>query len=90
LGFWGFGWHNFSPTWFEKNKKLFGNDESILDNLVRNKQAYWVSDAETADKFFSSNYLRKGLELNPIIVSSIGTVENIFGGPYNVYSLNSK
>ena len=85
-----FGWHNFSPTWFEKNKKLFGNDESILDNLVRNKQAHWVSDAETADKFFSSNYLREGLELNPIIVSSIGTVENIFGGPYNVYSLNSK
>jgi hypothetical protein len=85
-----FGWHNFSPTWFEKNKKLFGNDESILDNLVRNKQAYWVSDVETADKFFSSNYLRNGLELNPKIVSSLGTVENIYGGPYNVYSLNSK
>jgi hypothetical protein len=34
--------------------------------------------------------LRNGLELNPKIVSSLGTVENIYGGPYNVYSLNSK
>ena len=85
-----FGWHNFSPTWFEKNQRLFGNEDSILDNLEKNKQTYWVSDAETADKFFSSNYLRNGLELNPKIVSSLETVENIYGGPYNVYSLSSK
>lgn len=85
-----FGWHNFSPTWFEKNQRLFGNEDSILDNLEKNKQTYWVSDAETADKFFSSNYLRNGLELNPKIVSSLETVENIYGGPYNVYSLRSK
>ena len=85
-----FGWHNFSPIWFEKNQRLFGNEDYILDNLAKNKQTYWVSDAETADKFFSSNYLRNGLELNPKIVSSLGTVENIYGGPYNVYSLSSK
>lgn len=85
-----FGWHNFSPTWFEKNQRLFGNEDSILDNLAKNKQTYWVSDAETADKFFSSNFLRNGLELNPKIVSSLETVENIYGGPYNVYSLSSK
>ena len=85
-----FGWHNFSPTWFEKNQRLFGNEDSILDNLAKTKQTYWVSDSETADKFFSSNYLRNGLELNPKIVSSLGTVENIYGGPYNVYSLSSK
>jgi hypothetical protein len=85
-----FGWHNFSPTWFEKNQRLFGNEDSILDNLAINKKTYWVSDAETADKFFSSNYLRNGLELNPKIVSSLETVENIYGGPYNVYSLISK
>jgi hypothetical protein len=85
-----FGWHNFSPTWFEKNQRLFGNEDSILDNLATNKKTYWVSDAETADKFFSSNYLRNGLELNPKIVSSLETVENIYGGPYNVYSLSSK
>ncbi len=85
-----FGWHNFSPIWFEKNQRLFGNEDSILDNLAKTKQTYWVSDSETADKFFSSNYLRNGLELNPKIVSSLGTVENIYGGPYNVYSLSSK
>jgi hypothetical protein len=85
-----FGWHNFSPIWFEKNQRLFGNEDYILDNLAKNKQTYWVSDAETADEFFSSNYLRNGLEFNPKIVSSLETVENIYGGPYNVYSLNSK
>ena len=85
-----FGWHNFSPTWFEKNQRLFGNEDSILDNLAKTKQTYWVSDSETADKFFSSNYVRNGLELNPKIVSSLETVENIYGGPYNVYSLSSK
>ena len=85
-----FGWHNFSPTWDEKNKRLFKNDKTIFENLINNKQTYFVSDPEIADSFFSSKYWPSGLEFNPKLVSSIGSVVNDYGGIYNVYSLNSK
>jgi hypothetical protein len=49
-----------------------------------------VSDPEIADSFFSSKYWPDSLEFNPKIVSSVGSVENIYGGIYNVYSLDSK
>jgi hypothetical protein len=84
------GWHSFSPTWYEKNQNIFNNDDSIFDNLKSNKQTYWVSDAETAEAFFSSNYWYKSSGFNPKLISSIESVENIYGGPYNVYSLDSK
>jgi hypothetical protein len=85
-----FGWHNFSPTWYEKNKRLFKNDYSIFENLINNNQTYLVSDPEIADSFFSSKYWPDSLEFNPKIVSSIGSVENDYGGIYNIYSLSSK
>jgi hypothetical protein len=85
-----FGWHNFSPMWDEKNKRLFKNDYSIFENLVNNNQTYFVSDPEIADLFFSSKYWPNSLEFNPNIISSIGSVDNDYGGIYNVYSLNSK
>ena len=85
-----FGWHTFSPTWFEKNQRLFRNEDSILDNLINNSQTYLVSDPEIADSLFSSDDWRNNLDLNPRIVSSIGTIQDIHGGPYNVYSLNPK
>lgn len=85
-----FGWHNFSPTWDEKNKRLFNNDKTIFENLINNKQIYFVSDPEIAESFFSSKYWPTGLEFSPKLVSSIGSVDNDYGGIYNVYSLNSK
>jgi hypothetical protein len=85
-----FGWHNFSPTWFEKNQILFKNSDSIFDNLVNNNQTYWVSDSETAETFFSSKFWSNSSGLSPKLVSSIGSVENIYGGTYNVYSLHSE
>jgi hypothetical protein len=85
-----FGWHNFSPTWFEKNQILFKNSDSIFDNLVNNNQTYWVSDSETAETFFSSKHWSNSTGLSPKLVSSIGSVENIYGGTYNVYSLHSE
>ena len=85
-----FGWHNFSPTWFDKNQILFKNSDSIFDNLVNNNQTYWVSDSETAETFFSSKYWSNSTGLSPKLVSSIGSVENIYGGTYNVYSLHSE
>ena len=85
-----FGWHNFSPTWGEKNKRLFKNDKTIYENLINNKQTYFVSDPEIAESFFSSMYWPTGLGFSPKLVSSIGSVDNDYGGIYNVYSLNSK
>jgi hypothetical protein len=90
LNFISLGWHSFSPTWYEKNQNIFKNEDSIFDNLINNKQTYWVSDAETAETLFSSNYWAKSSGINPKLVSSIESVENIYGGPYNVYSLDSK
>ena len=90
LNFISLGWHSFSPTWYEKNQNIFKNDDSIFDNLKNNKQTYWVSDAETAETFFSSNYWNKSSGFDPKLVTSIESVENIYGGPYNVYSLDSK
>jgi hypothetical protein len=84
------GWHNFSPTWFEKNQKIFKNDDSIFDNLINNNQTYWVSDTETAETFFSSKYWSNSSGLSPKLVSSIGSVDNIYGGTYNVYSLHAE
>jgi hypothetical protein len=85
-----FGWHNFSPTWDEKNRKLFKNNNNIFYNLVNNERTYFVSDPEIADSFFSSKYWPNGLRFNPKIVSSIGSLGNDYGGVHNVYSLNSK
>jgi hypothetical protein len=90
LNFISLGWHSFSPTWYEKNQNIFKNEDSIFDNLINNKQTHWVSDAETAETLFSSIYWTKSSGINPKLVSSIESVENIYGGPYNVYSLDSK
>jgi hypothetical protein len=90
LNFISLGWHSFSPTWYEKNQNIFKNDDSIFDNLKNYDQTYWVSDSETAETFFSSKYWTKSSGLSPKLVSSIESVENIYGGPYNVYSLSSK
>jgi hypothetical protein len=80
-----------------KNKKIevpivikFKNDDSIFDNLINNNQTYWVSDTETAETFFSSKYWSNSSGLSPKLVSSIGSVDNIYGGTYNVYSLHAE
>ena len=74
----------------KKNKRLFKNNNTIFYNLVNNDQIYFVSDPEIADLFFSSKYWPKGLEFNPKIVSSIGSLGNDYGGIHNVYSLYSE
>jgi hypothetical protein len=90
LNFISLGWHSFSPTWYEKNQNIFKNDDSIFDNLKDNNQAYWVSDPDTAETFFSSKFWNNSSEFDPKIVTSIESVANIYGGPYNVYSLHSE
>jgi hypothetical protein len=87
LNFVSLGWHSFSPSWNSHNNRIFKNDLTVYENLIRNPKAYWISDPDSAEYFF--RYLRKNYsdKLNPSIVASFGDASNDYGGIYNVYSL---
>jgi hypothetical protein len=42
-----FGWHNFSPHWVTRARKLGLNPDNLFESVIADSRVYWVSDKPT-------------------------------------------
>jgi hypothetical protein len=81
LNFLPLGWYTFSPYW-NKRAENFGLDsKSVLNELNKNPNCYWLSDDEYTSYLINFNLKKNGIELKAVKILS----KTFDFGDYSVY-----